>query len=97
MTPLEISGHEIVLILAASVMLYVALAMCERRPIRNGLLVLCLAPALFVAVEGGPELMTYDEVYMLKEVTNFKNVTSRQWDFGNYHTSIALTGNIVNA
>jgi hypothetical protein len=96
MIALEVSGHEIVLILLAGAMLYAALAMRERRPIRNSLLVLSLVPALFVAVEGGTELLTYDETYMVREVANLEKVTSRQWNFDNYRTSLAITGNIVS-
>lgn len=96
MTGFEISGHEIILILLAGAVLYAVLALRERRPIRNTLLVLCLAPALFVAVEGGTELLTYDESYMIREVINLERVTLRQWGYGNYRTSIAFTGNMVS-
>lgn len=60
-------------------------------------LVLCIVPALFLAVEGATEMPTADETYMIRDVTDFNQLQSRQWDLGSYHTSIAVTGNVVNA
>jgi hypothetical protein len=91
------SAHEVILVLLASGILYIVLALRERRWVGNALLVLCLVPALFLAVEGATEILTADETYMIREITDFNKLSARQWNLENYHTSIALIGSIVNA
>ena len=96
MTPLELNACEFTIIFLAVALVYLVLAVRDRRWVRNALLVLCIVPALFLAVEGGTEVLTWDETYMVRETTNLRNVSSRQWNFANYRTSMAVTGNIVS-
>lgn len=96
MTELEINFHEVLLILLASGLLYAVLSSGKRPLASNLFLVLCIVPALFLAVEGVTEMLTADETYMIRDVTGFNQLESRQWNSGSYHTSIAVTGNVVN-
>ena len=91
MTPLELNACEFTIIFLAVALVYLVLAVRDRRWVRNALLVLCIVPALFLAVEGGTEVLTWDETYMVRETTNLRNVSSRQWNFANYRTSMAVT------
>lgn len=87
--------HEAILILLASGLLAGVLSLRDKRWFRNVLLTLSIAPALFLAVEGATEVVTCDEIYMISEVTNIKDSGGRPWEY--FHTSIAITGNIINA
>lgn len=95
MTPLELNAYELVLLLLAAGLIYAVTIACDRHWFRNAILVLCIVPALFLALEGGTELLTYDETYMVREVANLRNVTARQWEYHNYRTSLTITGNII--
>src|SRR3954469_7829490 len=86
---------DIVLVLVAALILY--LAAPGKNLVRSALLVLAVAPALFLAVEGATEMLTCDETYMIREITDLPNLSARQWNLQNYRTSMALTGNIVSA
>lgn len=96
MTELEINFREVLLILLASGLLYAVLSWGKRPLARNLFLVLCIVPALFLALEGATEMLTADELYMIRDVTGFNQLESYQWNLGSHHTSIAVTGNIVN-
>jgi hypothetical protein len=89
--------YEIALILLAAAILYGVLALRDNRPARNVVLVLCIVPALFLALEGATETLTCDEMYMVREITDFSASSFHSWNLGNFHSSIAATGNIVNA
>lgn len=89
------SVHEAILVLLAAGFIYAALSLRERHSARNAFLVLCVLPVLFLAVEGVTELLTNDETYMIPDITDLKKLSFRQWSYGNYHTSIALIGNVV--
>src|ERR1700730_9635165 len=95
--PFEVTNLVVILILLAGGIFYEAVTLRERRPLRNALLIVCLAPALFVAVEGGTEAVTCDEINMIPEISNLHRVSGRQWRYGNYRTSLAVTGNIIQA
>jgi hypothetical protein len=84
---------EAILILLASGLIFLVLQLHQPRLVRNGFLVLCILPALYLAVEGALELLTYDEADMIYKIIDFKRLTARQWY---YLTSIAITGNVVN-
>jgi hypothetical protein len=96
MTELEINFNEVLLILLASGLLYAVLSSGKRPLARNLFLVLCIVPALFLAVEGATEILTADELYMIRDVTGFSQLQSHQWALGSHHTSTAVTGNVVN-
>src|SRR5882724_12058621 len=96
MPDLHINGHEGVLIVLAWVLLYAVLAYREMRWSRKLLLVACICPALVLALEGTTELLTNDETYMIGDIIDLPRLSSRQWSYANYHTSIALIGNIVS-
>src|SRR5260370_8408593 len=94
MTALEINVYELVIILLAVGLVYLILTARERRWARNALLALRIVPALYLAVEGGTELLTYDETYMFREVTSLKSVLPWEWALYNYRTTTAITVNI---